>query len=99
VLRGSSSCLRGSNPLTRTCFQLLFGVFLAAEFLVLLIGFERPAYAYADPGSGLLFLQVVTSMFAGGLFLVRSKLKKLLHLGRPETAEQTGANELESGGQ
>jgi hypothetical protein len=53
-----------------------------AQFITLAIAFQKPAYAYADPGSGLLFLQVAGSMAAGALFIVRSKLRKLFHLGK-----------------
>jgi hypothetical protein len=53
-----------------------------AQVVALAVAFQRPAYAYADPGSGLLFLQVAGSMLAGALFIVRSKLRKLFHLGK-----------------
>ena len=53
-----------------------------AQFIALAAAFQKPAYAYADPGSGLLFLQVAGSMLAGGLFVVRSKLRKLFRLGK-----------------
>jgi hypothetical protein len=53
-----------------------------AQFITLAAAFQKPAFAYADPGSGLLFLQVAGSMMAGGLFIVRSKLRKLFHLGK-----------------
>jgi hypothetical protein len=53
-----------------------------AQFITLAAAFQKPAYAYADPGSGLLFLQVAGSMLAGGLFIVRSKLRKLFRLGK-----------------
>lgn len=63
---------------SRTLLILLAG----AQFITLAIAFQKPAYAYADPGSGLLFLQVAGSMAAGALFIVRSKLRKLFHLGK-----------------
>jgi hypothetical protein len=53
-----------------------------AQFITLAAAFQKPAFAYADPGSGLLFLQVAGSMMAGGLFIVRSKLRKLFRLGK-----------------
>ena len=53
-----------------------------AQVVALAVAFQRPAYAYADPGSGLLFLQVAGSMMAGALFILRSKLSKLFHLGK-----------------
>ena len=51
------------------------------------IAFQRPAYAYADPGSGLLFLQVAGSMLAGALFIVRSKLRRLFRLSKDRVEE------------
>ena len=45
-----------------------------AQFTALATAFQRPAHAYADPGSGLLFIQVASSMVAGALFIVRSKM-------------------------
>ena len=62
-----------------------------AQVAALAVAFQRPAYAYADPGSGLLFLQVAGSMLAGALFIVRSKLRKIFRLGkgRVDETEQT----------
>jgi hypothetical protein len=66
----------------RLFYRTVFILLAAAQFLALVSAFEKPAYAYADPGSGLLFLQVAGSMLAGGLFVVRSKLRKLFRFGR-----------------
>lgn len=55
------------------------------ELLVLLAAFAKPAYGYVDPGSGLLAFQIGGSMLAGGLFIVRSKIRKLLGLSSPGT--------------
>jgi hypothetical protein len=68
---------------SRTLLVLLAG----AQFITLAVAFQKPAYAYADPGSGLLFLQVAGSMAAGALFIVRSKLRKLFHLGKHRVEE------------
>ena len=68
---------------SRTLLILLAG----AQFITLAVAFQKPAYAYADPGSGLLFLQVAGSMAAGALFIVRSKLRKLFHLGKNRVEE------------
>jgi hypothetical protein len=70
---------------SRTLLILLAG----AQFITLAVAFQKPAYAYADPGSGLLFLQVAGSMAAGALFIVRSKLRKLFHLGKHRVEEPT----------
>ena len=69
--------------LSRTLLILL----AIAQVVVLAIAFQKPAYAYADPGSGLLFLQVAGSMAAGALFIVRSKLRKLFHRGKDHIEE------------
>ena len=69
--------------LSRTLLILL----AIAQVIVLAIAFQKPAYAYADPGSGLLFLQVAGSMVAGALFIVRSKLRKLFHRGKDHSQE------------
>jgi hypothetical protein len=39
--------------------------------------FERRAYAYVDPGSSLLFFQMLTATVTGGLFYLRKRLKAL----------------------
>lgn len=59
-----------------------FGVF---QVVVFLVAATKPANAYVDPGSGLLFLQVGGSMLAGALFVLRAKVRKLFRLGNPAT--------------
>jgi hypothetical protein len=71
----------------RSLFRTLLILLTVAQFLALAIAFQKPAYAYADPGSGLLFLQVAASMAAGALFIVRSKLRKLFHWGKSPVEE------------
>ena len=56
---------------------------------------ERPAYAYGDPGSGLLILQGIGSAVMGVLFVCRRRLGKLFyrtkkaHETTPETDKDT----------
>ena len=71
-----------------------FGLF---QVIVLLIAAVKPANAYVDPGSGLLFLQVGGSMLAGALFVLRAKIRKLFRLGNPvpETTDEA-ASETEA---
>lgn len=57
------------------------------ELLVLLAAFTKPAYGYVDPGSGLLAFQVGGSMLAGGLFILRSKIRKLFRMSPPQQEE------------
>ena len=53
------------------------------ELVVLLVALTKPAYGYVDPGSGLLAVQVGGSMLAGGLFILRSKIRRLFGLSSP----------------
>jgi hypothetical protein len=45
----------------------------------LMAAFERPAHAYVDPGSGFVFLQVAGSMFAGAMFYLRHRVRRLFY--------------------
>jgi hypothetical protein len=49
------------------------------QIAALMVAFERPAHAYVDPGSGFVFLQVAASMFAGAIFYLRHRVKRLVH--------------------
>jgi hypothetical protein len=64
-------------PIFRRTLLIALG---AVQFFVLLAAVARPAYGYIDPGSGLLFFQVGGSMLAGAVFMLRSKIRKLLRL-------------------
>jgi hypothetical protein len=65
-------------------------VFASVELLVLLVALAKPAYGYVDPGSGLLAVQVGGSMLAGGLFILRSKLRRLFGLSSPNDKIEAG---------
>ncbi len=52
----------------------------SVELVVLLAALTKPAYGYVDPGSGLLAVQVGGSMLAGGLFILRSRLRRLFNI-------------------
>lgn len=60
----------------------LLKVFLTLNTLGLALAFlvavQRPAYAYVDPGSGLLIMQSIGSAVMGGLLVFRRKISKLL---------------------
>jgi hypothetical protein len=49
------------------------------QIVALMAAFERPAHAYVDPGSGFVFLQVAGSMFAGAMYYLRHRVKRLLY--------------------
>jgi hypothetical protein len=48
-----------------------------AMFFCLSLSLERRAYAYVDPGSGLLILQGVGTILTGVLFTLRRRIKAL----------------------
>ena len=60
----------------------LFFLLGAVQIAALLVAFERPAQAYVDPGSGFVFLQVAGSMFAGAVYYMRHRLKRILNAMR-----------------
>ena len=45
--------------------------------VALSFAFERQAYAYVDPGSGLLIFQGISAVFSGALFYFRRRLRSL----------------------
>jgi hypothetical protein len=63
--------------------RLIICLICILELSILAIAFEQCAYAYIDPGSGLLVCQMGGSMLAGALFVLRRKLRRLLGRGRP----------------
>jgi hypothetical protein len=65
----------------KRCAWYAFGLL---QIIVFLVAAVKPAHAYVDPGSGLLFFQVGGSMLAGTLFVLRAKIRKLLGLRNPE---------------
>lgn len=49
---------------------------MTLQILAVLCALEQPAYAYVDPGSGLLAFQVLSTTFAGCVFMVRKRLHR-----------------------
>jgi hypothetical protein len=49
------------------------------QIAVLLVAFEPRAQAYVDPGSGFVFLQVAGSMFAGAIYDMRHRVKRMVN--------------------
>ncbi len=45
------------------------------------------AYAYVDPGTGLLVYQSITAFITGLVFYFRRRLKLLLFRGRPDSGK------------
>lgn len=73
----------------KRCAWCCFGLF---QVIVILIAAAKPANAYVDPGTGILFLQVGGSMLAGVLFALRAKIRKLFRLGSPATEMTDGTS-------
>jgi hypothetical protein len=56
------------------------GLYLALVVIwvfVALSAVARPAYAYVDPGSGLLALQIFSPTLAGITFLIRKRIRQV----------------------
>jgi cytochrome c-type biogenesis protein CcmH/NrfF len=49
---------------------------------------ERPAYAYADPGTGLLAIQAVGSALIATGWYLRRKIYSLLHRGQAKSQSE-----------
>lgn len=56
---------------------------LVLMFMGALILAERPAYAYADPGTGLLALQAAGSALVAAGWYLRRKIYTFLQRGKP----------------
>jgi hypothetical protein len=59
-----------------------FGISLLL-FIALGCTFERQAYAYVDPGSGLLIFQGVSAAVSGALFYFRRRIKAMFSKSKP----------------
>ena len=66
--------------------KLGYVVVTLAMLFCLSISLERRAYAYVDPGSGLLILQGVGTVLTGILFTLRRRIKMLFTRSRPAEA-------------
>ena len=53
--------------------------------LLLALATEHPLMAYADPGSGAMFVQVILAAMIGGLFRIRSLASRFRRKKEPET--------------
>jgi hypothetical protein len=67
---------------------LYFSVTIAM-FFSLGLAFEHRAYAYVDPGSGLLMLQAAGTVLTGILFTLRRRIKALFTRNKPAQAIET----------
>jgi hypothetical protein len=80
---GKSTIRQSTGPTTgeesmRRVLAVLIHCLTAVQGLMVFSALTRPAYAYADPGSGLLAFQIISTTFAGMIFILRSRLRTLL---------------------
>jgi hypothetical protein len=57
--------------------------------IALTFTFERQAYAYVDPGSGLLIFQGISAAFSGALFYFRRRIKNFF-VKTPKDIQSSG---------
>jgi hypothetical protein len=62
----------------RTIYAVLSFSLLVFQIAAVLGAIAQPAYAYVDPGSGLLAVQILSTSLAGMIFLVRRRLRQFL---------------------
>lgn len=73
------------SPLSRAKLLQILPVVLI--LLGVLLVFERPAYAYADPGTGLLAVQAAGSALVATGWYLRRKIYSLFRSGDAPTSE------------
>ena len=80
-----SKITRGELSLQRNTRMKNKLKYFGTTFLLLIalsIAFERQAYAYVDPGSGLLIFQGISAVVSGVLFYFRQRIKSLFSRGK-----------------
>jgi hypothetical protein len=73
----------------RSLFRTISFALGLLQIAAVICAFERPAHAYVDPGSGYMLLQVIGSMFAGAIFFVRHRLRRLFAFGADSSENET----------
>ena len=63
--------------------RVLISLLVVLQVIAVLCALAKPAYAYVDPGSGLLAFQILSTTFAGFLFMVRRRIRNLFGTRRP----------------
>ena len=92
--RWNGRTVNGSSSrwICKGLWAALDGILVVLLFLLIVGASAKPAYAYADPGTGLLLVQIVTTSLAGTLFIVRKWIRNLFHqiVGLTPAAEESG---------
>jgi hypothetical protein len=71
----------------RRASRLLLIVLGVFQVIALVFASEKRAYAYADPGSGLLLIQIVSTTVASALFILRARLRKLFRMDKHKASD------------
>ncbi len=66
--------------------KIAYYMVTAAMLFSFSLALERRAYAYVDPGSGLLMLQAAGTVLTGVLFTLRKRIKSLFTRNPPAEA-------------
>ena len=66
--------------------KIKYAVVTLLLFLAIPLAFEQRAYAYVDPGSGLLIMQGLGAVFSGAMFYFRRRLRNLFSRGASRTS-------------
>jgi hypothetical protein len=69
-------------------YKLKYFAITLMLLVALSFAFERQAYAYVDPGSGLLIFQGISAIVSGALIYFRRRIKRLFTKAEP-TAPST----------
>lgn len=72
--------------------RIAYALVTAAFCVSLCLSTEQRAYAYVDPGSGLLMLQAAGALFTGALFTLRKRLKALWTKNKTVEPKAMGRN-------
>jgi hypothetical protein len=63
--------------MTRRFLSVASAMLAIFSCLCLMVATERRAYAYVDPGSGVMALQAMASVMAAAAYFLRTKIKAL----------------------
>jgi hypothetical protein len=76
--------------------SILLTLLSLGPLIGLILMIEDQAQAYVDPGSGLFTLQIIGASFAGGVFFLRQKLKRLFVRESKESPSRAVKSDMEA---
>jgi len=80
------------RPIPNRASLLSLSATIFLLMLPLLLATPRPAFGYADPGSGAFLYQAAYAAFLGGAFYVRKLLNRFFGKTKPQIAPTAGAD-------